>query len=1038
MSTSAPSSLQLRIASVFILLAMSFSIGSFVAVQWMVLPAFSQLEQEEAKGDITHVKELLNTELQAIANFSRHYSFSNEVHESLSGGSQAYPELNIHPDTWGDVEIDLMLLARESGELVWGKIIDPKTGEENALHARAEPLTSRGRAFLRRNGKLGEVRGIVEGKQGLFLVVLQPVYRADGSGLRAGFVLAGRLLTPARRDFLSERVGVDFSLMPVEQESPAVHPTVPGATATYHASQPINYQYEPDTVVSTQRLRDVFNQYTLELETKTPRMITNIGSGIQRLSFAFLTIMSSLFVLLTWLSIRWLVVDPIRSLKQHMSSIRSTGDLSLVLDLGREDELGELAREFGYMQRALGEAHIKLEGARDDALLVANRKSEFLASMSHEIRTPMNGVVGMTELLLETDLNQAQKHLVDTIKTSSSTLVRVVNDVLDFSQIGTGKIQLNEKLFSISSLLREVNAVVAESAHRKGLEYITIEVDQFPSGFVGDDRRIRQVLVNLIGNAIKFTQTGQVVLSISCERMWWEKEVEMAVLKFNVADTGVGLTPVQREEILAQVGQVDSSSTREYSGVGLGLAISRDLVGLMNGEIGLESSTGRGSEFWFTLPLGVERSVDLVDLTFERRDGVLNEKKVLIVDDNVTNCDVLLSHTAQWGCHSEAVNSGADAISVLERDAKTGDGYDILILDSQMPQMSGTQLAEAVTRDSRFGSPLIVMLSSMAQTLSQHDLAALGISCYLAKPVLKNDLYIQIARALEAQPLQKASDRFLPGPIERYTEKPQQWQGLKVKFDADVLVAEDNPVNQQLIEMVLQGFGCRCVLVDNGEKVLKALKMQTYDLVIMDCQMPVMDGFEATGKIRDIGALSTTGERLPILALTANAMEGDKERCLDVGMDDYVSKPFSSEALGEAIEKLLGQKSESTSTRDDHSLIVNIDQESLDRVRQMQREGQPDILTRLIDVYLNSSPDLVEKLSIANDQNDLAAIELAAHTLKSSSANLGALEFSALCGEAEAAARAGGSDTLSAQCQTIISNFETVCEALRKERKNEE
>lgn len=1040
MSTPETSSLQLRVASVFVLLALAFSIGSYLALQWMVLPAFTQLEKEEASKDIVLVKQLINAELDSVAGLARQYSLSTQAYNFLSGKSPDWAEKNIRTADWPSIDIDLMYFFTSSGELVWGKIVDPLRGDVHFIHEWDEKPTSRGREFSRINADLGELKGMAEGRFGILLTALQPVYRSNGLGDSAGFVLMGRIITPARRDEFSERIGVDFSVTPVQDDGQFAASGGVTPAATYYPSQPVAFHYEADSVVTTQRLRDAFNQYVIALEARTPRMISSIGSGIQRLSFAFLTIMSSLFVLLTWLLLRWLVVDPVKKLQIHMSAIRRTGDLSFALDLGRNDELGGLAREFGFMQGALREAHVKVENARDDALSMAKKKSEFLASMSHEIRTPMNGVVGMTELLLNTDLNSAQRHLVDTIKTSSSSLVNVVNDVLDFSQIDTGKIQLAKNTFSLSVLVGELNAIVAESAHRKGLEYITIEHDTIPGGIVADDRRIRQVLVNLVGNAIKFTQEGQVVLSISCERTWWDNEIEKAQIKFSVTDTGVGISAAQREKVLSEFGQADTSSTREFSGTGLGLAISRHLVHRMQGEFGFESEEGAGSEFWFTLPVELNRSADVAECADIDAGDALQGKSILIVDDNATNCEVLKSHTTDWGANAVAVFSGQEALGLLEHELNTGSGFDVVILDSLMPGMSGADLAKRVCADKKYGEPIMVMLSSMAQAMSEQELTALGISCYLAKPVLREDLYLKIARALKEAPLQHAENKFL--------ESSSPNKGSDVKLDADVLVAEDNPVNQQLIDMVLQDFGCRCVLVGNGEEALDELGRRTYDLVIMDCQMPVMDGFEATQKIRELAVLSSAGSRIPIIALTANAMKGDRDRCLQAGMDSYISKPFSSQTLGDAIQALLPDMSEVPSASeskievdpetDAEGEAVVIDQESLDRVRQMQREGQPDILTRLIDVYLNSSPDLIGKLESALEANDIAAIELNAHTLKSSSANLGALRYSALCSEAEQAAREGGSKDLEALCRQIISEFEAVCDALRKERKNDQ
>lgn len=1012
------------------LLAFAFSVGSFVALQWMVLPAFAQLEKEEAGEDITRVKQLLHTEIDAVADLARRYSYSDQAYRFVQGKAPGWAEKNIYTDSWRSIDIDLMYFFSNTGELLWGKLVDPSSSEVLSVHDWEELPTYQNSAFTGINSDLGETRGMVETRFGILLTSLQPIHRADGSGESVGFFLIGRLLTAKRRDAFSEIIGVNFSVTPGEGSGTQVIPTGAPATVAYHPSQPVRYRYEPDMVVSEQRLRDVFNQYTLAIEAKTPRMISSVGSGIQRLSFAFLTVMSSLFVLLTWLSLRWLVVEPIKKLQAHMSAIRRTGDLSYALDLGRNDELGDLAREFGFMQSALGEAHLKLENARDDALSMAKKKSEFLASMSHEIRTPMNGVVGMTDLLLNTDLNIAQRHLVDTIKTSSSSLVNVVNDVLDFSQIDTGKLQLAENLFSLANLVRELNAIVAESAHRKGLEYVTVERDDIPGGIVADDRRIRQVLVNLVGNAIKFTQEGQVVLNISCERTWWENEVERATLKFSVTDTGVGISCAHKEKVLSEFGQADTSSTREFAGTGLGLAISRHLVHRMGGEFGFDSEQGVGSEFWFTVPVELRRAADVPGHEESTGENALKGVRILIVDDNPTNCEVLQSHASGWGASSQFVLRGSEALNVLEHEANSDGRFDVLILDAQMPEMGGTDIAETISRDKeRYGSPAMLMLSSMTQVLSQQELTALGVSCYLAKPVIKEDLYLQIVRAIQEKP---------PGDTaKKYLERPAPQKRSDVKLDADVLVAEDNPVNQQLIDMVLKDFGCRCVLVNDGKKAVDELNSRAFDLVIMDCQMPVMDGFEATQIIREQGVQSSGGQSIPILALTANAMEGDKELCFEAGMDSYVSKPFSAEVLGEAIQKLLPQAEDAAAGQSADSEAVVIDQESLDRVRQMQREGQPDILTKLIDVYLASSPELIEKLQAALKENDLAAIELNVHTLKSSSANLGALDYSALCAEAEQAAREGGSATLEAQCQEIISKFDSICEALRKERKND-
>lgn len=1016
-------SLQLKVGSIFLLLALAFNIGSYVALQWIVFPVFTQLEQEEAKEDLSRVKQLLDSELSALSNIGSEYSQWTTTWRFLQGEVPNYAADNLDSASWDAPDIEMMMFFDLKGKMIWGQVLDPLTGALLASNEFDFAPIARGRNLLTRRGDLrGGVAGILAVPRGLLMAVMQPVLKSDGSGSPAGFFIIGRFLTEARRQNYSSRIGVDFSLTP-RRESTDAQLADDTAAAVYYPNSPIVYKYDDLALVSTQALPDVFGKYALELKANTPRSITNMGKNINRMCAVFLAVVSLLFVLLSWVSIRWLVVDPVTRLRKHISAVRTPGDLSLTPDLGRRDEMGALAYEFGQMGQALQYAHVDLQNARDDALSSARKKSEFLASMSHEIRTPMNGVIGMTEMLLKTELSNSQLRLVDTVKTSANSLLNIINDILDFSKINAGKVLIDNKTFSLISFIRDINAAVTEPAQHKGLEYIFLENDDLPSGVIGDDLRIRQVLLNLVGNAIKFTEEGEVVLSVTCKRTWQENEKEYGLLEFAVSDTGIGIREAAQKEIFSAFSQGDSSTTREFGGTGLGLSISKQLVELMGGDIGFDSVALEGTKFWFTMPVEFDRSFTDNSSVPDSSGDAISGLKVMIVDDNDTNRELLLSRMDGWGASAQAYHSADLALIALQLAADNQIHFDLLITDYYMPGMDGIQLAERVSDTDDFRHPVTIILSSMAQEFSQEYLSSMGVSCYLSKPIMRDDLYQKISRVFSAS----KDSNLKQGVADISVSQPE----INMDLCADILVAEDNAVNQELIELLLHGFGCNMVLVENGELALQELASRSFDLVIMDCQMPVMDGFEATRRIREIEILSRAGLPLPILALTANAMEGDRERCLRAGMDAYLAKPFSSDELSSAIRELF------VAAPAPVLASVELDQSALDSVRAMQREGEPDMLTRLIDVYLQSSPPLIKNLERGVLEQDAKAIEISAHTLKSSSAHLGASQFSATCQQVEALGRAGDLASIAPLANQLVNEFDQVCKALMLERHDE-
>lgn len=849
----------------------------------------NSLEDIETRNDVARVQAVFQENYRDLSYLIKDWAAWDDSYKFIANGNEAYILSNLQNETFYDMKLSLILYVNSGGELVFGKYYNREDQKEypipEAIKRELVPDSPLWQEQVSKDNPKGII--MVEGKP--LLLISAPITTSDHQGVSRGTLVMGRFFDHEEIALINQLTNLKVEFVTVEEARRGeLERDILQQLLT---NSPVLIQKDSEenatgyTIIS-----DLHDQPALLLKVDIPRAIYLQGKSNARYLASFLLGTGIVFSFIIILIFERFVLRRLSKLNKEINQLTTNDDLQKRVTVVGDDELSSLAT-------SLNDALEKIEQAQQLAEEANRTKGDFLANMSHEIRTPMNVVIGMSDLLLDSELNEVQHKMALDLRDSAKSLLTIINDILDFSKIEAGKLLLENIELNLPKLIEGTADLIAWKAHDQQLSimtYISLELDTY---YKGDPGRLRQIILNLLSNALKFTSQGEVILRV----LPVESKVDRTLLRIEVQDTGIGLTAEQITNLFTPFTQADGSTTRKYGGTGLGLTICKNLVELMGGEIGVESQPDLGSTFWFTVELERIYEKEISSLFIQKE---LASLKVLLLEHNPKSQQILVEYMQAWQMQVTPVESGKGVLELLNSSLIEQKPYQLVIMDLALQDLNAIDLASEIRASYRESEIKIILLTDYLPQIDSGTLQQVGFYAYLLKPVKISLLYDCIATVVTAGKAQLKQTAITPvAQIAATTEIP--FQTLTSFVEKHILLAEDNLANQMLATRFLAKLGIHKVYVcSNGQEAVAALEKAEYDLVFMDCQMPELDGFEATSLIRrNEGAYSR--KRVPIVAMTANAMQGDREKCLFAGMDDYISKPIDVNLLRRVLETWL-------------------------------------------------------------------------------------------------------------------------------------